>query len=260
MQLPNLDEMSAEEKKWFAESIAAMVVADGHTDQSEMVFLREAINFLDDKDEIDKLMVIIKNGKAPELSPLDIDPKQAFLMLKYLAQLMVADADLSPKEIGYFLLAGRSLSFNNEILNKLWKSARALLERDLPQAIVETGSLKTKVSLTKVDETGVTFRLGKALMPKVKIMLYVLKSVHSELPLKGNEEHWDPLDCKMEKQHQVKFDEGSYLVRARIEQRLFEDHGIMQIMHPEDYAVVSDGGFFDTEKDSLLGRDRKSVV
>jgi len=253
MELPNLEEMSAEEKQWFANSIAGMVVADGHADQSEMVFLREAINFLDDKDEIDKLMVIIKNGKAPELSPLDIDPKQAFLMLKYLAQLMVADADLSPKEISYFLLAGRSLSFNNEILTKLWKSARSLLERDLPQAIVETGSLKTKVSLTKVDETGVTFRLGKALMPRVKIMLYVLKSIHSELPLKGNEEHWDPLDCKMEKQHQIKFDEGSYLVRARIEQRLFEDHGIMQIMHPEDYAVVSDGGFFDTEKDSLLG-------
>ena len=153
MQLPNLEEMSAEEKKWFANSIAGMVVADGHADQSEMVFLREAINFMDDKDEIDKLMVIINSGKAPELSPLDIDPKQAFLMLKYLAQLMVADADLSPKEIGYFLLAGRLLSFNNEILTKLWKSARALLERDLPQAIVETGSLKTKVSLTKVDET-----------------------------------------------------------------------------------------------------------
>ncbi len=253
MQLPNLDEMSAEEKMWFANSIAGMVVADGHADQSEMVFLREAINFLDDKDEIDKLMVIIKNGNPPELAPLEIDPKQAFLMLKYLAQLMVADADLSPKEISYFLLAGRSLSFNNEILTKLWKSARSLLERDLPQAIVETGSLKTKVSLTKVDETGVTFRLGKALMPRVKIMLYVLKSVHSELPLKGNEEHWDPLDCKMEKQHQVKFDEGSYVVRAYFEQRLFEDHGIMQIMHPEDYAVVSDGGFFDTEKDSLLG-------
>lgn len=46
-------------------------------------------------------------------------------------------------------------------------------------------------------------------LPKVKIMLYVLKSVHSELPLKGNEEHWDPLDCKMEKQHQIKFDEGN---------------------------------------------------
>ncbi len=29
MQLPNLDEMSAEEKIWFANSIAGMVVADG---------------------------------------------------------------------------------------------------------------------------------------------------------------------------------------------------------------------------------------
>ena len=116
------------------------------------------------------------------------------------------------------------------------------------------------MSLTKVDETGVTFRLGKALMPKVKIMLYVLKSVHSELPLKGNEEHWDPLDCKMEKQHQVKFDEGSYLIRAYFEQRLFEDHGIMQILNPEDFAVVSDGGFFDTEKDSLLGSFLKCYV
>jgi len=161
MELPNLEEMSAEEKKWFANSIAAMVVADGHADKSEMVFLREAINFLDDKDEIEKLMVIIKDGKAPELRSLDIDPKQAFLMLKYLAQLMVADADLSQKEISFFLLTGKMLGFNNEILAKLWKSARFLLEKDLPLAIVETGSLKTKVSLTKVDETGVTFRLGK---------------------------------------------------------------------------------------------------
>ena len=121
MQLPNLDEMSTEEKLWFANSIAGMVVADGHADKSEMIFLREAINFLDGKDEIDNLMIIIKNGIPPELGPLDIDPKQAFLMLKYLAQLMVADADLSPKEISYFLLAGRLLGFNNEILNKLWK-------------------------------------------------------------------------------------------------------------------------------------------
>ena len=146
MKLPNLEEMSAEEKQWFANSIAGMVVADGHADQSEMVFLREAINFLDDKDEIDKLMVIIKNGNPPELSYLNIEPKQAFLMLKYLAQLMVADADLSQKEISFFLLTGKMLGFNNEILTKLWKSARALLERDLPQAIVETGNLRTKVS------------------------------------------------------------------------------------------------------------------
>ena len=45
MQLPNIEEMSSEEKKWFAYSIAGMVVADGRVDESEMEFLREAINF-----------------------------------------------------------------------------------------------------------------------------------------------------------------------------------------------------------------------
>ena len=50
------------------------------------------------------------------------------------------------------------------------------------------------------------------------------------------------------------------MIRAYFEQRLFEDHGIMQIMHPEDYAIVSDGGFFDTEKDSLLGSFLKCYV
>ena len=80
MQLPNLEEMSAEEKLWFAYSIAGMVVADGHTDPSEMNFLRDAINFLQDKEEINKIMVVIKEGKIPEMKPLDIDPKQSFLI------------------------------------------------------------------------------------------------------------------------------------------------------------------------------------
>ena len=44
MQLPNIEEMSSEEKKWFAYSIAGMVVADGRAHQSEMKFLREAIH------------------------------------------------------------------------------------------------------------------------------------------------------------------------------------------------------------------------
>ena len=253
MQLPNVEEMSSEEKLWFASSIAGMVVADGHAVPTELVFLREAINFLENKDDIEKIMKIVKVGTVPDLKPIQIDPKQAFLMLKYLAQLMVVDSDLSSREIRFFISLGKLLSFSDGILTKLWKSARSLLENDLPQAIIETGKLKTKVSLTKVDETGVTFRLGKALMPHVKIFVQVLKGVHSDSPLMGNEEHWDPLVCKLEKQHQIKYDKDCYHVKANFEQRVVEDHGILQILHPENYAVVSDGGFFETEKNSLLG-------
>ena len=253
MQLPNVEEMSAAEKKWFAHSIAGMVVADGRTDQSEMNFLKEAINFLDDKEEVSKIMNVIKEGKTPGMSSLEIDPKQAFLMLKYLAQLMVADADLATKEISFFLLSGRLLGFNNEILTKFWKSARALLEKDLPQGIIETPNLKAKVCLTKVDETGFSFRMNKAMMPNVKIRLKVCKPFQADHPLEGDDAYWDVVTCKMSKQYPVKFDEGRYMVRATFEQKLADFHGILQIIHPENYAVVSDGGFFKTNKNSLLG-------
>ncbi len=253
MQLPNVEEMSSEERFWFASSIAGMVVADGQAVATELVFLREAINFLENKEEIDKIMNIVKQGTVPDLKQIDIDPKQSFLMLKYLAQLMVVDSNLSSHEISFFLSTGKLLSFSNEILTKLWKSARSLLEKDLPQAIVETGKLNTKVSLNKVDLDGVTFRLGKALMPHAKIYIKVLKGAHSESPIQGDETHWDNLVCKMEKQHQIKFDEGSYVVRAHFEQRLAESHGIFQLIHPENYAVVSDGGYFETDKNSLMG-------
>ena len=85
MQLPDVEHMSSVEKNWFASSIAGMIVADGRADQTELQFLKEAINFLDNKEEINQIMAIVKNGMPPDLSPLDIDSKQAFLMLKYLA-------------------------------------------------------------------------------------------------------------------------------------------------------------------------------
>ena len=253
MQLPDVEHMSSSEKNWFASSIAGMIVADGHADQTELDFLKEAINFLDNKEEISQIMAIIKNGNLPELSPLEIDPKQAFLMLKYLSQLMVADSDLSSKEIEFFISTGRFLGFSNEILAKFWKSARSLLERDLPQGMIETGKLKVKVILTNVDERGFTFRLSKPLMPKVKIMLSVNKSHQSQKQSEGEEEYWHVIACKMLKQHQLKYDDGCYVVRATFEQKIADEHGIFQILHPDSYAVVSKGGYIDTKKNSLHG-------
>ena len=260
MQLPNVEEMTSDEKKWFANSIAGMVVADGRTDKSEMEFLKEAIKFLDNKDEVNNIMKVIKEGKTPEMGPLDIDPKQSFLILKYLAQLMVADEDLATKEISYFLSCGRFLGFNDDLLTKFWKSARALLERDLPQGIVETSKLIVKVGLMKIDESGFTIRLEKALMPHAKIRLKLCKPIQADpntddkIPsLEVEDKYWDVINCQMLKQSPVKFDKGRYMVRATFDQKLGDYHGILQIIHPENYAVVTDGGFFKTNKNSLLG-------
>jgi hypothetical protein len=64
----------------------------------------------------------------------------------------------------------------------------------------------------------------------------------------------------MLKQSSVKFDEGCYIVRATFEQKLADHHGILQLIHPENYAVVSDGGFFKAGKNSLLGSYVKCFV
>jgi len=253
MQLPDIEHMSSAEKNWFASSIAGMIVADGRADETELEFLKEAINFLDNKDEISKIMAIVKSGTLPELGPLEIDSKQAFLMLKYLAQLMVADSDLSSKEIEFFLLTGKFLGFSNGILSKFWKSARSLLERDLPQGMIQTGKLNVKVILTNVDESGFTFRLNKPLMPKVKIMLQVSKSHQSVDQSESEEEFWKVIACKMFNQRQLKYDDGCYMVRATFEQKIAFEHGVLQILDPENYAVVSKGGYIETKKNSLHG-------
>ena len=253
MQLPDVEHMSSAEKNWFASSIAGMIVADGRADETELEFLKEAINFLDNKEEINQIMAIVKNGTLPELSPLEIDSKQAFLILKYLAQLMVADSDLSSKEIEFFLLIGKFLGFSNEILSKFWKSARSLLERDLPQGMIETGNLKVKVILTNVEEDGFTFRLNKPLMPKVKVMLRVSKIHQSQEKSEVEEEYWKVIACKMFNQRQLKYDDGCYLVRATFEQKIAFEHGVLQILDPENYAVVSKGGYIKSKKNSLHG-------
>ena len=105
MQLPNVEQLDSEDKNWFARAIAGMVVADGRVDESETAFLKEALGFLEDRSQVEQIMGIVKQGKPPEMPAAKIDSKQAFVMLKYLSELMVADAHLSPGEVRFFSIA-----------------------------------------------------------------------------------------------------------------------------------------------------------
>ena len=117
IELPNIDEMTSEQKFWFASAIAGMVGADGHAEKAELDFLRQAINFLDSKEDIDKIIAMVKDlehGVHPKLDKIALDHKQAFFILKYLAQIMLADTNLSPKEVKFFLKVGRLVGYTTE--------------------------------------------------------------------------------------------------------------------------------------------------
>ena len=120
IELPNIDEMPSEQKFWFASAIAGMVGADGHAEKEELDFLRQAINFLDSKEDIDKIIALVKDlehGLHPKLDKIALDHKQAFFILKYLAQIMLADTNLSPKEVKFFLKVGRLVGYTTEDTN-----------------------------------------------------------------------------------------------------------------------------------------------
>ena len=121
IELPNIDLMNSEQKFWFASAIAGMVGADGHAEKAELDFLRQAINFLDSKEDIDKIIAMVKDlehGVHPKLGNIALDHKQAFFILKYLAQIMLADTNLSPKEVKFFLKVGRLVGYTTEDTNK----------------------------------------------------------------------------------------------------------------------------------------------
>ena len=121
IELPNIDEMTAEQKFWFASAIAGMVGADGHAEKEELDFLRQAIKFLDSKEDIDKIIALVKDlehGVHPKLDKIALDHKQAFFILKYLAQIMLSDTNLSPKEVKFFLKVGRLVGYTTEDKNK----------------------------------------------------------------------------------------------------------------------------------------------
>ena len=113
-----VNELSSEQKFWFASSIAGMVGADGHAHREELDFLRKAINFLDSEDQIHEIISMVK-GLQKGFSP-PLEPRQAFFILKYLAQIMVSDDDLSPKEIKYFLKIGSLLEYNTYYEEDKW--------------------------------------------------------------------------------------------------------------------------------------------
>ena len=120
IELPNIEEMNSEQKFWFASAIAGMVGADGHAEKQELDFLKQAIHFLDSKEDIDKIIAMVKDlekGVHPKLDKIALDQNQAFFILKYLAQIMIADTNLSPKEVKFFLKVGRLVGYTTEDAN-----------------------------------------------------------------------------------------------------------------------------------------------
>jgi hypothetical protein len=247
MELPNTEAMTIEEKIWFANAIAGMIVADGRVDDSELEFLKEAISFLEDRDQVNGIMAVVREGKTPSLEARKIDPRQSFIILKYLAELMVVDGKMSETEITFFVYAGNLLGFTSNILTKLWKTARSMLEATKPLAKISAGKNASLVRLTSLSESRCTFRNPRAMVPKMPVYIQISKS--------GSEEDlYDRVEGRVTGQRQEKWDEKSVSIRVDIVQKLGDHHGILQILYPDRYGISKSNERLTSKKSSLTGR------
>ena len=85
IDLPSIiQELSAVQKFWFTSAIADMAGVNVHADRKEWNFLKEDLNFLDTKDQVEEIISMVKGlekGISPYLEKLELEPRQIFLFL-----------------------------------------------------------------------------------------------------------------------------------------------------------------------------------
>ncbi|MBF0288242.1 MAG: TerB family tellurite resistance protein [SAR324 cluster bacterium] len=118
-------------KVWFAHAVAGLITADGVVTESELVFLRETINFLENVDEINQVVGEVKNKERPVLQTINTDSNTAAMILIHLASIAIADGSIDQAEVDYFKYVGKKLGFDpaysEEILQ--WGKDSIMLEK-----------------------------------------------------------------------------------------------------------------------------------
>lgn len=132
-----INQLSPVQKKWFATAITGAITSDGQVDEEEMDYLRTAICFLEDVDDINIMVTMAKKREIPKLGQLKQLPRQvAFQMALTLARVVGVTGKLSSSEKTYLKSTLRKLGFNAFICEHMTKFANntailAKMEKDL---------------------------------------------------------------------------------------------------------------------------------
>ncbi len=106
-------------KTWFANAIVGMISADGAVTDDEVSFLREAIDFMDNVDDINRIVEMVKNRETPPLQNTNVDMPIARAMLFYIADIAVIDGSLSQREVDYFKYIGKKIGIDDSYSLKI---------------------------------------------------------------------------------------------------------------------------------------------
>ena len=130
MRIPpeTISKLNSDQKKWLGRAIAGIVVVDGIVDKSEVDYIREAIGFLENGDEINDLVGQVKKRVCPPLGHLAIKHGLAARLLMNLAEIAIVDEKLTQKEAEYLKDLGAKMNVEGKFAQQVVKWAHSLLE------------------------------------------------------------------------------------------------------------------------------------
>lgn len=98
MSVP-VQNLTNEQKVWYAQLVVAAILADNQIDMSETEFLKQVLTIVNDPQEKKKLLMYIGQKKAPPLSePTEIKKETLAAIFIELVLIMISDLDFDEKE------------------------------------------------------------------------------------------------------------------------------------------------------------------
>lgn len=123
-----LSTLSSGQKRWLARAIAGVIVVDEVVDKSEIVYLKEAISFLENEKEVSELVAQVKGKVCPPLGNLEIKHKLAGRLLMNLAQITIVDNKFSRQEAEYLKEVGAKMKVQGKFTQEVLTWIHAVLE------------------------------------------------------------------------------------------------------------------------------------
>ncbi|MBF0287045.1 MAG: TerB family tellurite resistance protein [SAR324 cluster bacterium] len=225
-----LGSLTPEAKRWFAKAIAGVIISDGVVDKYELEFLRQILSFLDNQEDINALLKLVKLMKSPNLGMLEIEQEKALTILKYLVQFIIIDDDFHPEEEKFFRHAVKQLGFPSNVADKFLKIADHLTKVAIQCRTKIDGNLET-VRCVYISEEGCVLSMKNVVNPRTIITLEFFPP--NTPPDEEPAIFYAPISGKVHRFDKKK--EGIIHVKVLYNHSVSINHGVPQYYDPESY-------------------------
>ena len=143
-----IQQLSGATRKWLANTMTAMLVADGAIGQAEMPALRDALELLETNEEAAVLMEKVKTKETIEIVDLKDERNICAVAFFFLSSIIVMDRRVTKSEAEMFKKVGGKLGFSRDYARQVleWATEQMKLNKRRNAMIEEASGLRAQYS------------------------------------------------------------------------------------------------------------------